>query len=399
VHVSKEAARRFLLGRSGIWPGRRWRGLDGAAQAMRAMGDLQLDPLRILARAQDLALHSRVLGYREDDWGRLTYDKRQFFEWGGWLAVRPMDELPYYRAAMIRDGKSPKRFRGYDTYADSLPEMRRLLQERRELSNRDFAMGDRARVNSYRGRKDSAVALYFLWRTGEAMVTRRERFERVYAPPEAVAPGKYLEPTTEDEADAFLRLKAVKVEGFSRKLYHSNLTVVRTTHAAELKAWAAEQVKAGTLAEVEVEGLAGKQLVLAGEVAALEALVRGDLPDGWKPLETTTEDEVTFLSPLDPSIADRARTSRLFDFDYTWEVYAKAENRKFGYYALPILWGDRLVGRMDAKADRATGDVVNLGTWWEAGIDPKDSKVNSAFERGLERLRGLVRSGSMSPEG
>lgn len=362
------------------------------------MGDLQLDPLRILARAQDLALHSRVIGYREDDWARQTYDKRQFFEWGGWLAVRPMDELPYYRAAMIRDGKSPQRFRGYDTYADALPEMRQLLAERAELSNRDFAIVDRTRVNSYRGRKDSAVALYFLWRTGEAMVTRRERFERVYAPPEAVAPAKYLEPTTESEADEFLRFKAVKVEGFSKRLYHSSLTVVRTTAAPVLKAWAAEQVKVGTLAEIEVEGLSGKQLVLAGEVPALEALVRGDLPDGWAPLETSTEEEVTFLSPLDPSISDRARTSRLFDFDYTWEVYVKAENRKFGYYAVPILWGDRLVGRMDAKADRAKGDVVILGTWWEAGIDPKDSKLKAAFERGLERLRGLIRSESPSED-
>jgi len=102
VRVSREVARRFLLGRQGLWPGRRWRGLDGTNRAMRAMGDLQLDPLRVVARAQDLALASRVLDYREDDWARLTHERRKFFEWGGWLAVRPMEELPHYRVLMRR---------------------------------------------------------------------------------------------------------------------------------------------------------------------------------------------------------------------------------------------------------------------------------------------------------
>ena len=94
MRVSREVARRFLLGRQGLWPGRRWRGLAGTDRAMRAMGDLQLDPLRVVARAQDLALASRVLDYREADWARLTYERRRFFEWGGWLAVRPIEELP-----------------------------------------------------------------------------------------------------------------------------------------------------------------------------------------------------------------------------------------------------------------------------------------------------------------
>jgi uncharacterized protein len=102
MRISRDVARRFLLGRQGLWPGRRWRGIRGTEAAMRAMGNVQLDPLRIVARVQDLALASRVIGYREDDWARLTHEKRRFFEWGGWLAVRPMDELPYYRTLMTR---------------------------------------------------------------------------------------------------------------------------------------------------------------------------------------------------------------------------------------------------------------------------------------------------------
>ena len=70
---------------------------------MRTLEHLQLDPLQIMARAQDLMLHSRVIDYAIDDWAVLTYERRRFFDWGGWLAVRPMDELPHWRVVMRRE--------------------------------------------------------------------------------------------------------------------------------------------------------------------------------------------------------------------------------------------------------------------------------------------------------
>jgi uncharacterized protein YcaQ len=82
ITLSRVAARRFILGRQGLWPGRRWKGKRG-----------QLDPLQIVARSQDLALHSRVIDYSPGMWERF-YEERKFFDWGDWLAVRPMDELP-----------------------------------------------------------------------------------------------------------------------------------------------------------------------------------------------------------------------------------------------------------------------------------------------------------------
>ena len=103
LEISAVTARRYVMGRQGLWPGRRWQGLDGAGAAMRAMEDLQLDPLVVVARAHDLMLHSRVVDYAIGDWATLTYERREFFEWGGWLAVRPMEELPYFRVVMRRE--------------------------------------------------------------------------------------------------------------------------------------------------------------------------------------------------------------------------------------------------------------------------------------------------------
>ncbi|MBI3752074.1 MAG: YcaQ family DNA glycosylase [Chloroflexi bacterium] len=388
--VSREVARRFLLGRQGLWPGRRWRGLAGTETAMRTMGNLQLDPLQVVARIQDLALASRVVDYRIDDWARLTHEQRKFFEWGGWLAVRPMEELPYYRALMRRSVEHEWLVWILRDHAETVEEMRRHLQDRSEVGNRQFAMGDRTRVDSYRGRKDSSVALHYLWRIGEAMVTRRTAtFERLYARTEAVAPKRFLRPTADEAAEDFLLLKSVRTAGFS-KLNGARGVIEREVTRRELNEWRDRQLGAGTLTEVEIEGLRGRWLMPARELPTIRALERGRLPRTWHPLEATTTDEVTFLSPLDPVIHDRERTRALWGFDYKWGVYDKVEKRKFGYYDLPILWGDRLVARADMKLDRPTSTLQVLGLWFEDDATRDDELFRAALDRGLDRLRALV---------
>src|SRR6188472_4566103 len=115
------------MGRGGLWPGRRWRGLEGAGTAMRAMEDLQLDPLVVVARAHDLMLHSRVVDYAIDDWAVLTYERRRFFDWGGWLAVRPMRELPHWRVVMRRERESTHWGAFAREHAAAIAEMREVL--------------------------------------------------------------------------------------------------------------------------------------------------------------------------------------------------------------------------------------------------------------------------------
>ena len=218
--IDIDTARRFILGKQGLWPGRRWRGAAGAAAAMRAIEYLQLDPLQIIARSQDIMLHGRVLDYAPGLWEEATYGRREFVDWGGWLAVRPMDELPHWRVVMRREhdgvaGDSRISRMGRE-HAEAVAEMRQILRERGTVTNRDFAMTTRTRTNSYRGRKDSALALYYLWRTGEVMTHHRERFERVYALAEAVAPAHLLYESDEAEVDRFVIKKEIGFDGLSR---------------------------------------------------------------------------------------------------------------------------------------------------------------------------------------
>lgn len=391
IEIPIQTARRYVLGRQGLWPGRRWRGLDGTEQAMRAIEHLQLDPLVVVARAHDLILQSRVIDYHPDDWATLTYGQRKFFDWGGWLAVRPMDELPYWRVLMRREIDLPNWVAFREEHAAAIAEMREVLRERGEVANRDFEMGARTRVDHYRGRKDSALALHYLWRIGDVMVSRRERFERVYALTESVAPADLLRDHDEAEADDYLLMKTVAAEGLTPMRTVSN-ALRRTVPPAELAEWRRSKLENGQLVEIRVEGWRVPQVALADDVPVLEVLAADGTPAGWEPLDTTTRSEATFLSPLDP-VSARGRAKPLFDFDYVWEVYKPAHLRRWGYYTLPILWGDRLVARFDSRLDRASGTLVVNGLWLEDEALARDDAFAEALGRAMSRFTGFLGAG------
>lgn len=383
--IDIDTARRYILGKQGLWPGRRWRGLEGAEQAMHAMEYLQLDPLQVIARSQDITLHSRVLDTTPGLWEDLAYRQRKFFDWGGWLAVRPMDELPHWRVVMRRERDGASRILDMARdHADAIVEMRAILRERGAVSNRDFEMATRTRTQSYRGRKDSALALYYLWRTGEVMTHHRERFERVYALTESVAPAHLIRESDEAEADRFLITKDVSFAGLSR-MNRASDSYHRGVPFDQVKQIIEALLADGDLIEVQVEGWKAVHYALGSDAGLLRDLSAGRVPQAWTPLENLTTEEVVFLAPLDPVTA-RGRAKLLFGFDYVWEVYKPEHQRKFGYYTLPILWGDRLVARFDSKLDRSTDTFVILGLWLEDQALAKDEAFAQALARGFTRF-------------
>ena len=161
--------------------------------------------------------------------------------------------------------------------------------------------------------------------------------------------------------------------------------------AAELKNRREAMLEHEEIVTVHIEGWKEPHYVLAADVPTLETLAAGGVPNAWIPQDTTTDDEVTFLAPLDP-VSAHGRAKLLFDFDYVWEVYKPAHQRKWGYYTLPILWGDRLVARIDLRFDRQTRTLVVCGFWLEETRTGQSARFATALLRGIERLMQFLRA-------
>ena len=355
---------------------------------MTACEHVQLDPLVIVGRSHDLMLHARVAGYRPELFHELTYTERRFFDWGGWLAVRPMHELPYWRVLMRRARQIPGMRRIDEHLGATLNELRAALRDRGTLSSRDFAAADRLAVDTYRGKKDSSLALYYLWLSGEAMTHHREGFERVYALTEAVAPADLIAEADETEADRFMVRKHVAFGGIGR-IGPLSAVLGRKVSRPEQLAIVRELVETNEITPVDVAGSRDRAFMLTADLALLRAVDAGRVPKAWRALATTTEEEVALLSPLDP-VLERRRASALFGFDYVWEIYKRPDLVQYGRFAMPVLWGDRLAGRVDLRTDRATKTLVVNGIWLERESDGTSSDFRAALRAGLASLAALV---------
>jgi uncharacterized protein len=386
ITISKQTARRFVLGKQGLWPGRRWKGKKGTAQAIRECEAVQLDPLNIFARSQDIVLHSRVLAYKPEYLYQLAYADREFFDYGGWLAMYPMSNLPYHRVHMERR----KHHKRVENFMLSNPELfeqvRQELRVRGPLGNRNFK--GNAVTGNYRGRKDTALALFDMWLCGELMIHHREGFQRVYDFRENIAPQEYDYVADEKEAEDFFLRQNISFSGLFRESVLKPTLQYDLQHnysREDVSQLVARWLESGKANQVRIENGRDTYLILAEDLPALESLEKGKIPKGWQPKETTTLEEVTFLSPLD-IVSARGRAKKLFDFEYKWEVYTPVHLRRWGYYVLPILYGDDLVARLDPKLDRKTMALEIKGFWHEDDAPIKDATFADAFARGLIRF-------------
>lgn len=391
IIISKTTLQRFILGKQGLWPGRRWKGKTGAAKAMRAIEAVQLDPLIVVARSQDIALWSRVAQYKPQHLDQLLYQDHRFFDYGGHLHIYPIEELPYWRVHMARRAADERWYDFATPHHILIEEVRAELRARGPLSNRD--MKGRAIGWNYRGRKDTSVTLFYLWLIGELMVHHRNRFERVYDFRENVAPPKLNYAASIEDAENFFARKSLAFYGaLTERGWKSQFSsyIRRPVDLTEARRWLSDE---NIFAPIQVESHKDKFYMLADDLPLLTQLEAGSVPRAWSPLESTSADECIFLAPLD-IVSARSRANWLFDFEYLWEVYKPAPQRRWGYYTLPILYGDKLVARLDPKLNRESMTLEIKGFWLEDGA-PKDEAFASALANGLSSFANFLNAKAM----
>jgi uncharacterized protein YcaQ len=243
-------------------------------------------------------------------------------------------------------------------------------------------------VPSYRGRKDTALALYHLWLTGELMTHSRHDFERRYDRRERIAPPALDYEATEAAVEQQVTTQGLAQRGlFSLREYAAALAyrLHRPADRTAARVQLEDQLAGGHLMRIQVEGQQEAYYAPVGARPLLAELVADRVPQAWRAVESTTDEEALFLSPLD-NLLDRARTRALFDFEYLWEVYKPAARRRWGAYTMPVLYGDRLVARIDPKLERQTGTLRINGFWPEDAAIAADPAFAAALARGLSRF-------------
>ncbi len=366
VRISKQTERRFVLGLQGLWPGRRWKGRDGVRTAIRICRRIQVDPLNVVGHHQDLVLASRISGYRPELLSTALYQDRVAFEFGGTVSIFPRDSLQLQRSWVRREGL-PARWEKWGK--QNVAVAQRVLTEidqRGPVCAQDWKEG--TRVQDYRSSRIEGLALYYLWRKLDVLIHHREEEVKFYDRTERMF-GPFEAPLSGDETIQNLALDTIGWQGL---LGRFGIPYLRTPEAGadrpreKRRAILRGLLENGHVKEVHIEREREPSVVRVEDLPLLEEVAGGTVPRGWRPI--SSEPEAVFIGPLD-IIAARDRARGLFDFDYVWEVYKPASRRKWGYYVLPVLLGDRLIGRVEPVVDRSQARLHISQAWWEAGVD------------------------------
>jgi uncharacterized protein len=342
---------------------------------IRQLGFVQVDSISTVERAHHLTLAARHFGYRSEALRKLVEDQRLAFEnWTHDAAIIPTEWFPHWhhrfdqvQARMRASGWWRSRF-GTDPDL-MLREVEQRIRAEGPVLARDF-QGEAVGEKGWWGWKPAKAALELLWRSGRLSVARRVNFQKVYDLTERVLPGPSALPAPpHEEHVAWVCQSALQRLGFATA---TELTAYWSAiDRQEIRRWIGGALERGELLEVH-----------PGTYA---------LPDWQKRAVRmpSPPDIIRLLSPFDPVVRDRKRALRLFGFDFHFEAFLPQPRRQYGYYVLPILERDRLVGRIEPKHHRDAAELEVRGLWWEPGIRPT-RKRQAQLREALERLRDLV---------
>jgi uncharacterized protein len=364
VKVTAEEARRFLMARHFLAPARSVAGGPGGVlEVLRRFGSVQFDPIAVAGRNHDLMLHARVAGY-EPGWCDVLYERGEIFEaTNKAMSLIPASEFPFFGLGWGRKGP---RFHGQILTENAEAAERVLGRIRTEgaLSALDFEP-EHGAPQDWFGMPENVVraVLEALTVTGEVGLARREGNRRYYDLLERLLPAELLAqevPAREQVRHKLLSryrahglLGAGGAGGTFARIASPGLAPDRAGRNELLK----ELVELGALAPVNVEGVRGQRFVLGGELALLQAPPEPPL-------------SVAFIPPFDSFLWDTSLVASLFGFEYVWEGFFPPARRRWGRYVLPIIFGDRIVGRIEPRIDRDQARVEILGLWWEDGFAP-----------------------------
>jgi uncharacterized protein YcaQ len=350
-------------------------GKDGVAQVVDQLGYVQIDSIAVLRRAHHHVLWNRCRDYSTDILHELCSVERGIFEyWGHAASFLPMSDYRYYlpRMRSYQQPKSKWQRNRLEQYGHLMGPVLERIRAEGPLGSKDFEPPPGVERGTWWDWKPAKIALEMLFDRGELMITERRNFQRIYDLTERVLPSsvdtRYPE---SDELGRFLVRRALSAHGVAQAKEISGH--IRGTDRRAIEISLQDLVDAGEVVKVTI----------ADDSSAQYYALADELNDLGQQQETGRR--LLLLSPFDNLVIQRERLLRLFGFDYTLECYVPASKRRYGYFVLPVFWGDSAIGRLDAKADRKSQTLIVHTIHFEPDYGGSDETM-AALAKALARF-------------
>lgn len=390
LELTNQQARNIWLERQGLAAlpcGKRQ--TSAFAERISALGMVQIDAIGILARAHHHIIWSRQSGYRQRHYDQLLQHRRQVFEHFSHDAViLPMTTYPYWQKQHQRRTERYRRNAWQQQKEDK--KLQQLLLEHiganGAVCSRDLAAYQQGPVDKSKHawmRPRQKQALEFLWLTGSLSVSHRQNFTKYYDLTERIIPAHLLQ----QELDERTQIDWLCEQALLRLGFANATQIQRFWDAcdlAEVRAWLKNPSR--PLIPVRYKDTDNNSHY-AFALAADEDSLRNS---------TSPTSRLRIINPFDPMVRDRQRLQRLFGFDYRIEIYVPEGRRRYGYYVYPLLEGNRLIGRIDVRANRQADQLETRAWWLEAGFHETKSR-RTRLHSELLRLAALAEVSAAGP--
>lgn len=372
-HLTNKQARVFLLRKQGLIGARKFEGEQGVMDFVRQAGCIQYDPIDVCGKNAELVLQSRIAGDVKGLLAALLYEQRELIDYFDKnLAILPASDWKYfsrYRKAYTEGGRS------FDEVNAVCEQIKRIIADRGPVCSSDIEFNDT--VHWYwSDTKLSRAALETMYFRGELVVHHKKGTIKYYDLAGNCIPAEILSPPDpfEDEL-AHMRWRVKRRIGAIGLLWNRasdawlNIWDMKTAQREEIFAML---LVANEITPVLVEGISCPLYCLSSDLPLLEEVMSC----------CDFAPRCELLAPLDNLMWDRKLICTLFDFDYKWEIYTPQAQRKYGYYVLPILYGEHFVGRIEPVREGKTGTLSVKNIWFEPGI-MQTKKLNMEIDRTL----------------
>ena len=380
--ITKEQSRRFILAKQGLIGTYRFIGKAGAYEYVRQAGCIQYDPVDVCGKNAELTLQSRVKGFSKTMLQELLYEDRKLVDYADKeLSIWPAEDWPYFSSYRERSLKLGKTFKGLKALEKKAVA---YIKENGPVSSDTIPIEGEIYWHSsmhwsgnwHKKSQAARSVLEQLYTDGVLIIHHKKGSRKFYDLAEKYLPETVLDSKNpcknDDEFTAWRVLRRIGAVGL---LWDKNSTAFLgiDINAERRKRILDSLMSQGKICPVSVEGIKQIFYYRSEDDLLMKSIILG---------EADLKPRMSFIAPLDPLMWDKSLIQALWDYQYSWEIYTPAVKRKYGYYTLPILFGDRFVGRIEAVPDRKKRVLEVRGLWWEQGVR-QTKKMNAALEKTL----------------